>query len=62
MVRTTRRGHLGNRTAHGMMIAAPPSAWRRFVAMTAAEFAGWLHEVARGIDWRPHRKRPRGPK
>ena len=44
------------------MIAVPPSAWQRFVAMTAAEFAGWLHEVARGIDWRPYRKRPRGPK
>jgi Transposase DDE domain len=48
--------------AEGMMIAVPPSAWQRFVAMTAAEFAGWLHEVARGIDWRPYRKRARGPK
>jgi IS4 transposase len=48
--------------AEGMMIAVPPSAWQRFVAMTVAEFAGWLHEVARGIDWRPYRKRPRGPK
>jgi Transposase DDE domain len=48
--------------AEGMMIAVPPSVWQRFVAMTAAEFAGWLHEVARGIDWRPYRKRPRGPK
>ncbi len=48
--------------AEGMKIAVPPSAWQRFVAMTAAEFAGWLHEVARGIDWRPYRKRPRGPK
>jgi Transposase DDE domain len=46
----------------GLSIAVPPSAWQRFVAMTAAEFAGWLHEVARGIDWRPYRKRPRGPK
>jgi hypothetical protein len=48
--------------AEGMMIAVPPSVWQRFVAMTAAEFAAWLHEVARGIDWRPYRKRPRGPK
>ena len=48
--------------AEGMMIAVPPSAWQRFVAMTAAEFAGWVHEVARGIDGRPYRKRPRGPK
>jgi hypothetical protein len=46
----------------GLLIAVPESAWRRFVEMTAVEFAGWLHEVARGIDWRPYRKRPRGPK
>jgi IS4 transposase len=48
--------------AEGMSIAVPPSAWRRFVEMTAAEFASWLDEVVRGIDWRPYRKRPRGPK
>ncbi len=46
----------------GLTIAVPPSAWRRFVEMTAAEFAVWLHEVARGIDWRRYRKRPRAPK
>jgi len=46
----------------GMVIAVPPSVWQRFVAMTAGEFAGWVHEVARGIDWRPYRKNPRGPK
>ena len=46
----------------GLSIAVPPSAWDRFVAMTAAEFAGWLDGVARGIDWRPYRKQPRGPK
>jgi hypothetical protein len=46
----------------GLSIAVPRSAWERFVAMTAAEFAGWLYDVARGVDWRPYRKRPRGPK
>jgi hypothetical protein len=46
----------------GMSIAVPESAWRRFVEMTTAEFAGWLHEVAQGIDWRSYRQRPRGPK
>jgi Transposase DDE domain len=46
----------------GLSIAVPPSVWGRFVAMTAAEFAGWLYEVARAIDWRPYRKQPRGPK
>ena len=48
--------------SEGLSIAVPPSAWERFVAMTAAEFASWLSELARGIDWRPYRKRPRGPK
>jgi len=46
----------------GLSVAVPPSVWERFVAMTAAEFAGWLYEVAREIDWRPYRKQPRGPK
>jgi hypothetical protein len=46
----------------GLSIAVPASAWEEFRAMTVPEFAGWLYEVARGIDWRPYRKRPRGPK
>jgi hypothetical protein len=46
----------------GLAIAAPPSAWRRFAEMTTAEFAAWLDEVARGVDWRRYRKRPRPPK
>ncbi len=46
----------------GLSVAVPPSVWGRFVAMAAAEFAGWLYEVARDIDWRPYRKQPRGPK
>jgi IS4 transposase len=31
--------------SEGMRIAVPASAWERFVAMTAAEFAGWLYEA-----------------
>jgi hypothetical protein len=46
----------------GMRIAVPRSAWQRFVALTAAEFAAWLDAVLRGIDWRRYRKSPRGPK
>jgi Transposase DDE domain len=46
----------------GMMIAVPPSVWRQFVEMTAAEFACWLYDIARHMDWRPYRKSPRGPK
>jgi Transposase DDE domain len=46
----------------GLSIAVPASAWDKFRAMSVSEFAGWLYEVARGIDWRPYRKRPRGPK
>jgi Transposase DDE domain len=46
----------------GLSIAVPQSAWGRFVAMATEEFAGWLYEVARHIDWRSYAKRPRGPK
>lgn len=46
----------------GMAIAVPPSVWQPFVDMAVAEFASWLHEVARHIDWRKYRKSPRGPK
>ena len=48
--------------SEGMMIAVPLSAWQRFVEMTVGEFAAWLYEVTRDIDWRSYRKRPRGPK
>jgi Transposase DDE domain len=46
----------------GLSIAVPPSVWEQFVAMTVAEFAGWLYEVARHIDWRPYHKSRRGVK
>jgi IS4 transposase len=48
--------------SEGMRIAVPAAAWQPLVEMTAAEFATWLYDVARTIDWRPYRKRPRGPK
>jgi hypothetical protein len=31
----------------GMLIAVPPSVWQQFVGMTAAQFAGWLYDIAR---------------
>jgi IS4 transposase len=46
----------------GMLIAVPPSVWQQFVGMTAAQFAGWLYDIARQIDWRQYRKTRRGPK
>jgi IS4 transposase len=46
----------------GMLIALPASVWQRFVEMTTEQFADWLYEIARQIDWRPYRKTPRGPK
>jgi len=46
----------------GLSIAVPASEWEHLVSMTASEFAWWLYEVARCIDWRSDRKRPRGPK
>jgi hypothetical protein len=46
----------------GLSIAVPAPEWEPFVAMTTEEFAGWLYEVARHIDWRSYAKRPRGPK
>jgi IS4 transposase len=49
-------------TTTGMLVAVPPSVWQQFVEMTAAQFAGWLYDIARQIDWRPYRKSPRGPK
>ena len=46
----------------GMLIAVPPPVWQKFVEMTAAQFAGWLYDIAQQMDWRPYRKNPRGPK
>ena len=49
-------------TDRGMMIAVPARSWERLLRMTVKEFATWLHETARGIDWERYRKNPRGPK
>jgi hypothetical protein len=46
----------------GMLIAMPGSAWRQLIDMTTEEFARWLHDVTRNMDWRPYRKTRRGPK
>lgn len=57
--------HLANEVAaaaDGLAIAVPEGTWDGFAAMTAAEFAGWARELARGIRWDRYRKSPRGPK
>lgn len=46
----------------GLRIAVPQEVWDRFAAMTVPEFASWLDEVSRGINWTRYRKSPRGPK
>ena len=48
--------------ADGLVIALPEACWRRFGALPAAAFAGWLHAAARGLDWGRYRKSTRGPK
>ena len=46
----------------GLSIAIPASVWQQFVVMTAREFADWLDETARRVDWRRYHKNPRSPK
>lgn len=46
----------------GMMIALPAPQWERFRAMSAAELAATLRQMARAIDLRRYRKATRGPK
>ncbi len=48
--------------AEGLMIAVPAAAWQRLIAMTTKEFAGWMHRIAKGLDFKRYRKNPRGPK
>ena len=48
--------------SQGLTIAVPPGVWQQFVEMTVAQFATWLYETARQIDWRKYSKSPRGPK
>jgi IS4 transposase len=46
----------------GMMIALPAAQWECFRAMSAAELAAALREMARAIDLPRYRKSTRGPK
>jgi hypothetical protein len=46
----------------GMMIALPAPQWERFSAMSTAELAAALREMARAIDLPRYRKSTRGPK
>ena len=49
-------------TYHGMMIAIPEPEWDIFDAMSRAELAVILHDLAQGVNLRAIRKSPRGPK
>jgi hypothetical protein len=40
----------------------PDRCWRRFGRMSLQEFAEWLYNLARNLDWKRYRKNPRGPK
>lgn len=46
----------------GMVIAVSAEAWEQFARMTPKQLAGWMHWVAKGINWRRYRKSRRGPK
>lgn len=46
----------------GMMIALPPEEWTIFRALSVAEFAAALKEMARHMDLELYRKSKRGPK
>jgi hypothetical protein len=48
--------------SEGMKIAIPETTWSRIAALTVAEFAEWLGEVARHADLERYQKHPRGPK
>jgi IS4 transposase len=48
--------------AEGLMVAVPEPLWQRFEAMSAKEFARWLHDIAKKLSWKRYRKNPRGPK
>ena len=42
-----------------MMVALPAPAWRRYEEMPIAEFAAWLRQVARAVDWEAGLKKSR---
>jgi hypothetical protein len=49
-------------TQRGMEIALPEPGWERFAQMSLAEFARWLQELARRIDWARYQKSKRAAK
>jgi hypothetical protein len=46
----------------GMKIAIPETTWSKIAALSIAEFAQWLKEVARQANMKKYQKHPRGPK
>lgn len=48
--------------AEGLAIAVPAEVWQRLAGMTTKEFAGWMHRIAKGLDFQRYRKNKRGPK
>jgi len=49
-------------TYKGMMIAIPEPEWEIFYAMSPADLAAVLHELAQHVRLKAFRKSPRGPK
>lgn len=48
--------------SEGLAVAVPAEAWQPYIAMTTSEFAAWLHEITKGLDYGRYRKNKRGPK
>jgi Transposase DDE domain len=48
--------------SEGLAVAVPAETWQPYIAMTTAEFAAWLHQITKGLDYGRYRKNKRGPK
>jgi len=48
--------------SEGLAIAVPWQVWQRFVGMTTKDFAHWLHQISKGLDFKRYRKNKRRPK
>jgi hypothetical protein len=48
--------------SEGLAIAVPAASWQRFIAMTSQEFVGWMHQIAKGLNFQRYRKNKRAPK
>ena len=48
--------------SEGLAVAVPAATWQQYIAMTTSEFAAWLHEITKGLDYGRYRKNKRGPK